>query len=104
VPCAYMHAVVSPAFSHARLTLDWLAISRALLNLHRSCAGVSLSRAICMFLEVGHAGTLSLPQETSSSNRRDHERNSLDADVWPAINTDEASIPESSCLVFASVF
>jgi hypothetical protein len=24
-----MHAVVSPAFSHARLTLDWLASSRA---------------------------------------------------------------------------
>ena len=63
VPCAYMHAVVPPASSHARLTLDWLAISRALPVHHRSCAGVSLPRMICAW----RLGTLFLATKTSSS-------------------------------------
>lgn len=63
VPCAYMHAVVSPASSHARLLLDWLAISRALPVHHRSCAGVSLPRMICAW----RLGTLFLATKTSSS-------------------------------------
>ena len=54
VPCAYMHAVVPPASSHARLTLDWLAISRALPVHHCSCVGVSLPMSRDMCLEVGH--------------------------------------------------
>lgn len=50
VPCAYMHAVVPPASSHARLTLDWLAISRAPSPQLRRC--VVASHDMC--LEVGH--------------------------------------------------
>ena len=97
VPCAYMHAVVPPASSHARLTLDWLAISRAPSPQLRRC--VVASHDMC--LEVGHVVPCT---KTSSSNRRDHERHSLDADVWSAINADEPAIPESLLLFFASTF
>jgi hypothetical protein len=95
VPCAFMHAVVPPASSHARLTLDWLAISRALPLHHRRCVFASYD----MSLEIGRVAT-----KTSSSNRRNHERNFFDADMRSAIDADEASIPKSLFLVFAFGF
>jgi hypothetical protein len=95
VPCAYMHAVVPPAFSHARLKLDWLASSRA--SSVTTIPDVSVSHDMRLV-------ELFLATKNSSWNRRDHEWNSLDADVRPAINADEASIPESLFLFFASAF
>jgi hypothetical protein len=97
VPCVHtytMHAVVSPAFSLTRSLLHWLTLDASSRACRCRCNNHALQLRHFDKSSIGGTHCTHVSFTADKLSRGHRKRRSFDTNMWPAIGTDEPSIPE----------